>query len=187
VGLPEQKARYVLPALDPDALRALAESIDEPSIFLKVCAPPGQVAPLLPARWKIAPASYFMAATSAAMANSTSIPAGYRPSFRREKWGLLAALTDEKGALAANGRLMIEQGWAIFDRIETDEAHRRRGLGTAMMHALQREALSVGVRGGLLVATADGERLYTSLGWTILSDYSSMVIPPPSPAAPFTR
>jgi predicted GNAT family acetyltransferase len=98
----------------------------------------------------------------------------------------VAAIVDAKGVLAAHGRLVVEQDRAIFDRIETDAAHRRRGLASAVMARLQSEALQSGVRGGLLVATADGQRLYASLGWTILSDYTSAVIPLPSPADAFT-
>jgi GNAT superfamily N-acetyltransferase len=164
--------------------RSLAEAIDERCLFLKVCAPPERVAPLLPPRWQLGAPTFFMTIPGAAMESAVSAPAGYRLAFQREKWGLLAEATDDQGRLAAHGRLVIEQGWAVFDRIETDEAHRRRGLGSAVMRGLQAQALEAGARGGLLVATAEGERLYASLGWTSLSDYTSAVIPPPAaPAA----
>jgi GNAT superfamily N-acetyltransferase len=187
VGLPEQKARYVLPAVDPEALRSLADRIKEPALFLKICAPRDQVSPLLPDAWRIGPARSFMAVSAAAMERSTSIPAGYQLAFRKEAWGLLATVRDEGGAVAAHGRLVVEQDWAIFDRIETDEAHRRRGLATLVMRGLQSKAFKAGARGGLLVATIEGERLYASLGWAILSHYTSAAIPLPSPTAAFAR
>jgi len=185
--LPEQKARYVLPALDPECLRRLAESIHEPAIFLKICASTEQVLPLLPEHWRVAPRSYFMTASADAMETGKSVPEGYRLSVQKEEWGHLATVTDEEGALAAHGRMVLEQGWAIFDRIETNESHRRRRLGSTVMRALQAQALRDGAQGGLLAATVAGERLYASLGWTVLSDYTSAFIPPPSPTSAFPR
>lgn len=187
VGLPEQTARYVFPALDPERLRPLAAGIHEPAIFLKICTSVEQVLPLLPEGWRVAPRSYFMAVPAHAMETAKSVPAGYRLSLQREESGYVATVTDEAGALAAHGRMVLEQGHAIFDRIETNESYRRRGLGSTVMRALQAQALHDGAKGGLLVATQDGERLYAGLGWTILSDYTSAFIPPASPAAAFTR
>lgn len=177
VGLSDQKARFVFPALDSEDFSALAHAIAEPAVLLKVCAPPEEVAPLLPARWQIGARSFFMTVPAANMGGSVSLTAGYRLKVERETWGLLATVTSRDGGLAARGRLLLDGGWAVFDRIETEEVHRRRGLGTTVMRALQLRALDAGVRGGLLVATADGQRLYRSLGWQSLSDHTSAAIP----------
>jgi GNAT superfamily N-acetyltransferase len=54
---------------------------------------------------------------------------------------------------------------AVFDRVETSPAHRRRGLGHHVMGALTGWAVDQGATEGLLAASADGAGLYTSLGW----------------------
>ncbi|MFE9559171.1 GNAT family N-acetyltransferase [Streptomyces sp. NPDC006692] len=48
---------------------------------------------------------------------------------------------------------------------ETDVAHRRRGLGRAMMGVLAEAAVAQGARTGLLIASEEGQRLYSSLSW----------------------
>jgi GNAT superfamily N-acetyltransferase len=65
---------------------------------------------------------------------------------------------------------------AVFDRIETAVAHRRRGLGRAVMGALDALARERGVGERLLVATDAGRRLYLQLGWTDLAPYSTAVL-----------
>jgi GNAT superfamily N-acetyltransferase len=67
--------------------------------------------------------------------------------------------------VAARGSIAVVGDDAIADRIETDAAHRRRGLGRAMMSALAEAAVSQGARTGLLIASEEGQRLYSSLGW----------------------
>ncbi|MFJ4906032.1 GNAT family N-acetyltransferase [Streptomyces sp. NPDC093249] len=51
------------------------------------------------------------------------------------------------------------------DRIETDPAHRRRGLGSNVMLTLEAAAAQAGAGTGVLAATVDGLALYDSLGW----------------------
>ncbi|MHA6764186.1 GNAT family N-acetyltransferase [Streptacidiphilus sp. PAMC 29251] len=65
----------------------------------------------------------------------------------------------------ARGTVAIVGSDAIADRIETAAAHRRRGLGRALMSALVQAALDQGARTGLLIASVDGQHLYSSLGW----------------------
>jgi ribosomal protein S18 acetylase RimI-like enzyme len=48
---------------------------------------------------------------------------------------------------------------AVFDRIETDPAHRRRGLGRTLMTRLGGLAVQDGAETGTLVATPDGRAL----------------------------
>lgn len=55
---------------------------------------------------------------------------------------------------------------AIADRIETVPEHRRRGLGSVVMSSLVENAMAHGATTGILVATADGQQLYSALGWT---------------------
>lgn len=69
------------------------------------------------------------------------------------------------GARAAEGQVAIWRGHAIFDRIRTDDAHRRQGFGGDVMAVLTNAALDSGARTGILAASVDGQRLYESLGW----------------------
>ena len=78
--------------------------------------------------------------------------------------------------LAATGHLALTQGRAIYDRIRTEPAHQRRGLGRALMHALQGLAHAHGRQAGVLVATPEGRRLYESLGWRLHAPWATAVI-----------
>jgi len=77
---------------------------------------------------------------------------------------------------AAAGHVAVVVDAAIFDRISTDAAHRRRGLGRAVMGALDAASRTLGARRGLLAATADGYATYRTLGWHVQSPLVSAVI-----------
>jgi GNAT superfamily N-acetyltransferase len=69
------------------------------------------------------------------------------------------------GDLAASAQLAVADDCAVPDKVETSTAHRRRGLGGAMMTALGDAAADLGARRGLLMASTEGRALYNSLGW----------------------
>ncbi|MGW3008427.1 GNAT family N-acetyltransferase [Streptomyces sp. NPDC001219] len=48
--------------------------------------------------------------------------------------------------------------------IGTEPAHRRRGLGRAVMDALARRAVERGTRQGVLVASPEGRARYEAMG-----------------------
>ncbi|MEV0675622.1 GNAT family N-acetyltransferase [Actinosynnema sp. NPDC050436] len=79
---------------------------------------------------------------------------------------LAVEVRHESGHLAASGVAAVVGVDAVPDRIETSPDHRRRGLGGVVMGALAAGAADRGARTGILLASPDGERLYTSLGWT---------------------
>ncbi|MGW5588408.1 GNAT family N-acetyltransferase [Streptomyces sp. NPDC003857] len=91
--------------------------------------------------------------------------APYEREVRTEGPVTLVSLHAPSGEVAARGSIAVVGDDAIADRIETDAAHRRRGLGRAMMSALAVAAVSQGARTGLLIASEEGQRLYSSLGW----------------------
>ncbi|MFF4969629.1 GNAT family N-acetyltransferase [Streptomyces sp. NPDC001037] len=91
--------------------------------------------------------------------------APYEREVRTEGPVTVVSLHAPSGEVAARGTIAVVGGDAIADRIETDAAHRRRGLGRAMMSALAEAAVSHGARTGLLIASEEGQRLYSSLGW----------------------
>ncbi|WP_323959288.1 GNAT family N-acetyltransferase [Arthrobacter sp. JZ12] len=74
------------------------------------------------------------------------------------------------GEEAARGSVARQDGYAVFDRIVTEEKYRRRGLGSFVMRALTADILEEDVDTGLLMASADGRHLYQHLGWTHLAD-----------------
>jgi GNAT superfamily N-acetyltransferase len=91
--------------------------------------------------------------------------ARYEREVRTEGPVTVVSLRDSSGEVAARGTIAVVGVDAIADRIETDAAHRRRGLGRAVMSALAEAAVAQGARTGLLIASEEGRRLYSSLGW----------------------
>ena len=176
VGLPTQRARYVFPTIDHDELRERAEAIHEPWIFLKICLPPAMLAEAWPGRWVVQPATTMMAARLEAVERKASLASGYALAMEEDGAALVASIRsgDE---LAAQGRLILSGAHAVFDRIVTDEAHRRRGLAGCVMATLTEAALERDIRTGALVATAAGRQLYEAIGWSWHADYTTAVIP----------
>ncbi|MEU5976710.1 GNAT family N-acetyltransferase [Streptomyces sp. NPDC047315] len=96
--------------------------------------------------------------------------APYERQVRTEGAVTVVTLRDPSGAVAASGTVAVVGTDAIADRIETDAAHRRRGLGRAVMSALAEAAVDRGARTGLLIASEEGQHLYSSLGWHRAAD-----------------
>jgi predicted GNAT family N-acyltransferase len=84
----------------------------------------------------------------------------------------------DDGRLAASGYAAETSEAFIYDRIVTDAYHRRKGLGHAVMATL-RSAKRNSANPELLVATEDGKALYSTLGWRIVSPYSTAAVPHP--------
>jgi len=179
VGLPRQAARYVFPRPSP-TLSELGESLRQPWVFLKACATTEELRALLPAPWQMQPDGFMMTCDSTRFSGSGALAPGYALHLdddvvrtRRAHVRVVAP----NGDLAASGHIVLTQGRAIYDRIVTEPAHQRRGLGSALMHALQGLAHAHGRPSGVLVATPDGRRLYESLGWRLHAPWATAVIP----------
>ncbi|BBB68453.1 hypothetical protein UNDYM_4200 [Undibacterium sp. YM2] len=178
VGWPEQKARYVFPGLLPD-IAELAHSINEPWIFLKTCTSAAALQAMLPAHWIIQRPGYMMT-LAASMPEAPDLPAGYKLDIAlTQSISTVRVLTTED-EVAASGRIVLVDGLAIYDSIETQAAHQRRGLGRVLMKQLETIAAEHGIHGGGLVATPQGRALYASLGWELHSLYSTAVIQAPA-------
>lgn len=173
VGLPEQVRRHVFVEAGRE-LRECAAHIHAPFIFLKAAVDPDQMRRALPPRWKIESPGYLMARPAAAA--PVAPPAGYSASVDLEHGAHVIRFADATGQTAASGRVALNGASAVFDRIETLEAHRRKGLGTALMSALDALAAQAGASERLLVATEAGRALYLSLGWQVLAPYSTAVL-----------
>lgn len=179
VDQPDQVGRYLFARLDADAIRPLAASIDRPLLYLKVCAPADMVGPLLPPGWEIATPGYMMTAPLSVMLDRpAAIPAEFEMRITRDDSITFAHIHDASGEEAARGRIVAVDDLIVFDRIRTAEQYQRRGLGSAIMRALAAQARQSGIEDAMLCATPAGRELYTSLGWSLHSDYTTASLPP---------
>jgi hypothetical protein len=179
VGLPQHKSRYIFPQCGA-GVRSLAETIHEPDIFIKVCAPPELVENHLPSHWMIESLG-FMMTQRASKVEEGALSAGYALELISAPPILIARVKDSTGLVAAEGRVALAGAFAVYDQIQTHEHHRRRGLGSIVMHALRKSASIHGVNHGILVATADGRELYTALGWQMHSLFTTAAVPRDEP------
>jgi GNAT superfamily N-acetyltransferase len=81
-----------------------------------------------------------------------------------------ATVRHESEGVGARGTMGVTGTDAVADRIETVPAHRRKGLASAIMSTLASSAVEEGADHGILVASEDGQRLYTTLGWQPVAD-----------------
>lgn len=172
-GLPTEHRRYVFAGPAP-AIRALALSIDTPHTYIKICGTGAQLRALVPSNWQLQPGAYLMTHAGARHA-TPPLPDGYRIALSTEQAATVARIVAADGTLAASGYAAEFGGVLIFDRIATEAAHRRRGLGSIVMAALAGTQQAQGAR-RVLVATEQGRALYSSLGWTVVSPYSTVTI-----------
>lgn len=173
VGHPQQTRRHVFPRIS-QALRALGEIIVEPWSYLKACGTADELRTALPARWHVEE-TYFMRFDGPPPA-APELPGGYRLDVATQGRLAVASVLAADGSVAATGHVAVAEDAAIFDRIATDAAHRRRGLGRAVMCALDTTSRARGARRGLLGATADGYEMYRAMGWQVQSPLVSGVI-----------
>jgi GNAT superfamily N-acetyltransferase len=181
VGLPKQKARYVLPEFRPEVVADLASRIHTPWTFIKVCAEPRIVAEVLPQTWTVQAPEFMMTASLAddeSLRGAPVLPEGYVASVIDEGTVVRVQVEDATGDLAASGQCALHEESGMFDQIITLESHRRRGLGSAIMKLLSSEAVARGTKYGVLVATKDGLALYSAIGWVVHSPVTSAVIVP---------
>lgn len=173
-GSEKEARRWVFPRLC-DGLREVAHEVTAPRHYLKVCAIDEELRSVLPGRWQMQPASYFMT-TTVAVAATRPLPDGYALELQRVGAVVRACVFAPGGELAASGYAAETAEAFVYDRIETAAEHRRKGLGVAVMTALgaaKASAASV----SLLVASEDGRGLYAGLGWKVLAPFATAVIP----------
>jgi GNAT superfamily N-acetyltransferase len=174
VGLPQQRARYVLPEFYPNTFAELTSSIKTPWTFIKICVDPRLVTNVLPKEWTVQAPRYMMTAML------TDAASHYTGEFLRsvscERSVIKAEFRGDNGEVVASGRAAVVGSSCVFDQIHTDEHYRRRGLGRATMDTLCEAAAEQGCSRGVLVATGDGHALYSAIGWSVHSLVTSTVI-----------
>ena len=166
--------RWVFPQ-QCDGLRAIAHDVAAPRHYLKLCGTNEELRSALPARWEVQPENYFMMA-AVTLIDTKPLPNGYKMELRQTGPVTQARVLALDGALAASGCAAESADVFIYDRIETAQDHRRKGLGIAVMIALGTARKSL-ASPQLLVATEDGRNLYASLGWTVLAPFATATIP----------
>jgi GNAT superfamily N-acetyltransferase len=82
--------------------------------------------------------------------------------------GVHHAVVSAGEEVAASGRVFVVGHTAIFDKIVTSPTYQRRGLGSFIMKALAAQAFEHDVDSGLLLASLDGQKLYSHLGWRMV-------------------
>lgn len=174
-GLPQETRRYVF-AHATDGLRQTAESIRDARIFLKLCDSAETMRGFVPSRWQISPPNFMMICDSEFGRDSQQLPPGYRLELKTNSAVSHACILSSDGGIAASGYAAEHAGVFIYDRIFTAEAHRRKGLGRAVMTALASARRSP-VAQQILAATHAGRELYLMLGWTDYAPYTTAVIP----------
>ncbi|WP_160717416.1 GNAT family N-acetyltransferase [Chitinophaga solisilvae] len=176
VGWPAQLARYVFPHLS-DGYKALAATIHEPFIHLKVLDDPEEARAWLPSRWVIQEPGHMMVCPVPMTGVAPVLPDGYTVDIQDEITVPLVRILAADGTTAAAGRIALVDDYIIYDRIETHPDHRRRGLATLVMYTLQQTGFAKGGSKGILVATAAGRALYTTLGWKFYAPLTTAIIP----------
>lgn len=166
VGLPAHRVRYVL--LDPSSAGPRAGGLTEPGTWLKVCGSAEQVRPALSSRWTVGAQEHLMS-TGLGTIPSTTPPDTYTVELHSTGDVHDAVVRGAGGECAAKGRVAVRGRAAVIDVVETDPAHRRRGLGSVVMSELTRAAADRGAVRAVLVATEAGRALYEKLGWTVES------------------
>ncbi|WP_344476984.1 GNAT family N-acetyltransferase [Nonomuraea monospora] len=174
VGLPGHVARHIVAAPTPRTLRRLAGTLTAPGTWLKLCAPAEAVAPLLTSPWAVQDPEFMM--TAPLTRGAVEAPPGYHLAVTTRAGVTAARLLTDAGEVAARGQFALAGTTAVVDQVETAAGHRRRGLGTVVMRTIAATAASKGARTGVLVATAQGQALYSTLGWTLHTPVTAAVL-----------
>ncbi|RAG83476.1 GNAT family N-acetyltransferase [Streptacidiphilus pinicola] len=181
VAEPELAGRHVVERADESCIRDACASVTTGDVWLEVPGPLDEVAERLPAGWRVDPAEsgHLMAAELGASA--APAPGGYALTTTEEDDVTYVRVLDATGAVAAHGQLAVVGRTAVVDRVRTEEAHRRRGLGSLVMRTLTDRALARGAEVGVLGASDAGRALYETLGWTRHSPLAACAPPPVRP------
>lgn len=172
-GSDVEVARWVFAGVTP-GIAALARSIYAPRHSIKLCGTDAALAALLPPHWQPQPLSYFMQFAGDPL--DAVLAGGYRAETTQVDAVSTVRLFDASGMLAASGHAAETNDAFVYDRIVTDPAHRRRGLGRALMGLLRAQKRHRATP-DLLVATEAGRSLYETLGWVVLSPYATASLP----------
>lgn len=178
VGLPEQAGRHVVPDADRAAVTAAAGAVTRPHTWLKVPADPDDVATWLTPGWRVDEEDFGYLMTVDLRTTEPVPPRGYAATLWTEHGVTHVEVTDANGDTAAKAQMAVLGRAAVVDRVATEPAHRRRGLGGYVMRALADHAVARGAGVGVLGATDAGRALYRTLGWKQRAPLTACVLEP---------
>ncbi|GHJ43262.1 hypothetical protein Cs7R123_06040 [Catellatospora sp. TT07R-123] len=167
---PKTRARCLVFRDDLDAVRSAVKDATPPHGVIIVATAEDAVATLLGLSWQSTPPEPIMTTTLRRI--SSSVPAGYDLSATIDA-GVINVRVHSEGEVVAAGYAAVVDGVAVVDRVGTDPAHQRRGLGTAVMNALAAAAIDQGGVTAVLHGTEEGRALYEGLGWQLRSKITS--------------
>lgn len=166
LGPSGQPARYVLHTFDHRRVAALARELTLPGMEIKTLGDSAALRSVLPDDWSMYDPCDRMTAAFTHGAAEVHVP--YVARIVEDGATLVGLVLDGDGDKVSSARLAPSGRYGVIDRVWTQPAHQRRGLGTVLMTKLGNRALDSGLTTGLLSATADGRALYSALGWTVV-------------------
>ncbi len=178
VGLQNHRRRYVLDDPRHETLTRLGREQAVPGTWIKIAGEAGRLRAALPPGWEHGETLHLMTTTFVA-GEVTAPPPPYTIRLTGEGALVTAAVLDGEERIAASAKLVTVGDFGIVDQVETEPAHRRRGLGSIVMRLLANHARDLGVHRGVLVATGDGRHLYRSLGWAVRAPIAAAYVPEP--------
>lgn len=180
VRAPGHAVRHVLFDADDATIRALAESVTIPTTSIKGFTESANLARLLAPDWTADPPHFLM--TASLRSAGVCIAGDYTLTVEQESGVTCARVLAADGSVAARGRVAVTGQTCVFDTVETEPDHQRRGLGSAVMTALTNAATDLGAATGILSATVQGRALYDTLGWHVAGPLSGFVCKRVTPA-----
>ncbi|NEB05637.1 GNAT family N-acetyltransferase [Streptomyces sp. SID13726] len=176
VGQAAQVSRHVFDALGDDVdeavVRKVAGAVTGAGVWLKVFQDPAVAGGWLSEDWWVDPEPGYLMTVPLTGAE-TRVPDGHRTRVWSVGGVTRVLVAAPDGSLAARGQVAPTGTTAVFDRIETVPAHRRKGLGGLVMRTLQTAAAATGAETGVLAGTPAGRALYESLGWHVEAPLTS--------------
>lgn len=132
---PAEVGRHVLPVADESLVRSAAASVTAPRTWMKMPVEPEELEPWLPRGWAVAwtETGHLMAVDL--VATGPVAPEGYTATVETVGSVVHVRVLDAVGGQAAKGQLAMLGEAAVVDRVSTEGAHRRRGLGRFVMCA----------------------------------------------------
>jgi GNAT superfamily N-acetyltransferase len=168
LGPSGQPARFVLHTFDRQRVAALGRELTLPGTEIKTLGDSAALRSALPNGWSMYDPCDLMTAAFSHGVAEVEVP--YVARIVEDGATLVGLVLDSNGNLASSARLAPSGRYGVIDKVWTEPAHQRRGLGTLLVTKLGNRALDSGLTTGLLSATADGRALYSALGWTVVDE-----------------
>ncbi|MFJ6855500.1 GNAT family N-acetyltransferase [Streptomyces sp. NPDC091271] len=167
-GPPAHAMSHVLTTADAATVRKITAGTTRPGVRLKAFVRTESLASWIAPGWSVADEPGYLMSTPLHPARVPALlPDGYRLRTWAQDGVTYARVCAADGTLAARGQAAVTGVTAVIDKVETQPAHRRRGLGRQIMRTLTDAAAGQGARVGLLASSAEGRALYESTGWAV--------------------